>query len=92
MNDLDVEDQANDSDMYSDSDMHSDYDMYSNMLAEREAEQDFGQDIDNIIAPRKTKNSGRFLGGIFSSILDIIKNLFGGDTDAFLRAKRAGKI
>ena len=52
--------------------------------------------LDNIITPRKTKNGGRFLGGLLESFLapflDIIKNLFGGDTQAFLRAKRAGKI
>ena len=59
----------------------------------------YDQDMDYNIAPRKTKNGGRLLGGLFESLggifesfLDIIKNLFGGDTDAFLRAKRAGKI
>merc|ERR1712241_1471486 len=44
------------------------------------------EEMDNIIAPRKTKNGGRLLGGLFESFLapflDIIKNLFGGDTDA----------
>ena len=56
----------------------------------------YDQDMDYNIAPRKTKNASRFLGGLFESFLapflDIIKSLFGGDEIAFLRAKRAGKI
>ena len=72
---------------------------FLDMPAELRGNQLIDQDMDYNIAPRKTKNGGRFLGGLFESLggifesfIDIIKNLFGGDTDAFLRAKRAGKI
>ena len=69
---------------------------FLDMPAELRGNQLIDQDMDYNIAPRKTKNGGRLLGGILESFLapflDIIKNLFGGDTDAFLRAKRAGKI
>ena len=69
---------------------------FLDMPAELRGNQLIDQDMDYNIAPRKTKNGNRFLGGLFESFLapflDIIKSLFGGDEIAFLRAKRAGKI